>query len=1355
MASQFEKYLADNPAERDKPPDVVLEELYGTSGVQESFEVYAEKVLRDPDRPLGRVPYKPFAEREPQPPTTEPDEQSTNPVDKPRGFKERIVEGYKSGAGPTPPPKEPLRQYGPAGAVADMTSNVVEGVPRVIGGAIGALGGVVTGLAEPVIGKSQSDKLQRDWKPGVDTAMVVGGIAPARQIPRVPLRESLSRSHRNFSEAMRHTDEMVQLLEADLKVARDIGDAERVGAIEAEINRMKEFKQKVDVGPPKEGDPIMSRMVPTPEGPQSALINTFDHYYMIMKDKFHPYNKAVKEATGSFAGKHLLPEKFDPYVLARLTAGVDGQTEHFIKWGTFDYGTAEAGVTGQGLRQILAPVSKNQADLASALRYAIAKRVLEKEGQSIMTGVDIDFARKVVDSVETMAASVKPTDKASLAHWQMANNIVNSQRGLVGYNAALVKYLVDAGVIAEETAERFQSMNLDYIPFYRLLDETQRSGGPRGGQSSMNLVKIMRGSDKEILNPLESMIGNTYAFLKVAAQNRARAALTQMAEHYDMPHIAERILTFSKEVTAEQKAAKSELVTFLEENGLAPEAGETLSVLQPKVWRQSGNEIVVMRNGQREVWRVDPAIAEATRNMNASSVNALANIAAVPARLLRGGATRSPDYPFMNMFKDQFNAIISSQYGYGPWDLFRSLFDVTDEIGKNGNMFNPGKGYLEFLRAGGANATVVAMDEMRIEMARQKLVGRTPGEYAKLSYEVPLGVMQFFSNMSENATRVAGYLNARAEGASPFAAAYEARELTLDFARMGSQMQAYNMITAFANAQMEGVDRIARAFASDPVRAPMIALAGITVPSVLLWINNHQDPRYKNKASYEKNNQWHFFQTDWQALPKEVGADQSWKPLPDDMDDADVKRQAKLYPVRKKDGKWQFNDGVLANYYNAFPIRLKEDGSWEADMGKSIKIGKPFELGVTFGTSIERMLDVWWDKDPDGARGFVNAFLQAFGPNIVPTVLNTPMEIVSDRNFFLDRNLTPRALKDELPAYRYNEYTSEAAKKIGKALQSMPGIEGVEFATPIAVDHLVRGWGGTLGQYVLNLTDYALRQAGVVEPSRHATTTAADWPMIRRIVSRNLGPAHEPVSLFYEKHIKIKQTEASRAKLGRQGQEDEAENLAREGTYTKLEEYSRALTNLSKEIAAIQRMPLRDPNNPQSRGWTADEKRNMIDQNYMAMNVIAKQGMRLIEDTEKGARKAAPARKSPQQRTALEGKDERYVMFSNLNNEAQKLRLARMPLPDQFEYAQYGRKATQEYYAQKLRAMSAEEREEVLAKLPPHARQFWGGLPDEWGSKKSRAPTAPPPPAYDVGPMIKNKPQDEFQRRLDDAKRSQ
>jgi hypothetical protein len=117
----------------------------------------------------------------------------------------------------------------------------------------------------------------------------------------------------------------------------------------------------------------------------------------------------------------------------------------------------------------------------------------------------------------------------------------------------------------------------------------------------------------------------------------------------------------------------------------------------------------------------------------------------------------------------------------------------------------------------------------------------------------------------ENATRL-GEFKKVSGGLTEKAAIQEggmaAREVTVDFARTGMKTRAMSLISAFFNAAVQGEDRVIRAFAEKPVGTTTKMMAAITLPSVLLYLSNRDDPRWQEIPRWQKDLFWIVFTED-------------------------------------------------------------------------------------------------------------------------------------------------------------------------------------------------------------------------------------------------------------------------------------------------------------------------------------------------------------------------------------------------------------------------------------------------------------------------------------------------------------
>ena len=85
----------------------------------------------------------------------------------------------------------------------------------------------------------------------------------------------------------------------------------------------------------------------------------------------------------------------------------------------------------------------------------------------------------------------------------------------------------------------------------------------------------------------------------------------------------------------------------------------------------------------------------------------------------------------------------------------------------------------------------------------------------------------------------------------------DVREGIIDFNRMGAMGSIYNSIEPFFNANLQDAAIFANVARERPLATAIKTANGITLPSVLLWMKNHDDPDYQTLPDYEKDLYWH------------------------------------------------------------------------------------------------------------------------------------------------------------------------------------------------------------------------------------------------------------------------------------------------------------------------------------------------------------------------------------------------------------------------------------------------------------------------------------------------------------------
>jgi hypothetical protein len=917
---------------------------------------------------------------------------------------------------------------------------------------------------------------------------------------------------------------------------------------------------------------------------------SWDKFYTQAVDDLHPL-KAVDEGA---------------YDLARLTRGQFGKAEHFLEHGTYDFHTYKT--NGPALKDILAPV---RDDLDGVRAFLASKRAVEIEASGRKSGMDLEAAQRVISEGEG-------------TYGKMAEEIVTYQRNGL-------KYLKDSGVLSDEAFTAMTEAGKSYVPFFRMMGEGEMGGGGAGkGFGPGNPVKKLKGSERDIIDPLESIIKNTYAYISIAERNAVgiklidalKKAGSEVASSERVQSAAvkvnDKIYTGSNHLEALEKAAKElgtdvekihtkvddakssqfdawvtstgrfidskeaakitksphkkldssdpeftvqrgkpardpELVAYLKEQGVTdPDA--IVDFVKSAIPEQSGETIGAFRNGVKETVKVnDPDLVRAFHGLEQSSANMLFKVLAVPAKSLRAGAVLSPDFIVRNVTRDFMTALVNSKGFFSPIDTAKGLVSV---IRKDAD-------FLDWMKGGGANSTMVALDRAYMQESLQKLNAETglmdrAWNVVKHPISSSLAPLRLASELAENATRLGEFKKVRGEGKEAIqAAAMASREVTLDFARIGASMRAYNMITAFGNAQIQGLDRIGRAFHDRPFNTTAKVAGGITLPSVLLWWANKDDPRVKELPAWQKDLFW-----------------------------------------------------IVATKDHLY------------------RIPKPFELGVVFGSGVERILDQTVGNNPEAFDKFSKSVIDLLMPNVTPTAIQPIVEQFANRSTFSDRTLIPAGMEKHLPEYQYTPYTTELTKKLGQMISAFPGMRasavgpGAPFGpiartvtSPILMENYLRSWTGGLGMYALQAADVGLRKAGMLPDPVTPTPTLADIPVVKAFVVRYPSATTQSIQEFYDKHEVTKKFYDTWMAKAQEGDADAMARIQSAGgpmMFVRLDAIKETLTEHGKLVRDIYKNPT----------IKAEEKRQLIDSLYFNMIEIGKAGKQMMTESEKALKQA-------------------------------------------------------------------------------------------------------------------------------------
>lgn len=754
---------------------------------------------------------------------------------------------------------------------------------------------------------------------------------------------------------------------------------------------------------------------------------------------------SYKDATG----KRLSIDD-NPGELARLAYGAHAKADMAIKQGIFD---ADGKKKMSGFEEILQPLEK---DIEAFVEYAVARRVVEKSQQGLETGFDVVQADLLVRT------GSKEFQKAfgQLQEW------MNTQ----------LDDMVSAGVLGEEQRAKIIEQNENYVPFARLLDDVAKAppGTTARGLPVRKVVKQFKGSEKEILDPLEVIVKNRYAVQQIIENNRARKRLVEFNDK--LPEDFQFISKAKKKMSVTKIAeGDTQLKKFLEENGLDIQDATGIHLYRAMSKNLSDGDFIVLENGKPVVYTAkDPDLVRSLSSLDRSSMGLVVKILGAPSALLRTGVTINPEFVIKSTVREQIGGVLQNDFLVVPVvDAARGLAGLT----KKDKDFN------RWVNAGGANASMLSLDKQLFNVMTGK---NTIGQHRDLTEQAwnvvsaPGRLATNVSLLAENSMRLGQFKRSIRAGKTDEVAALRARDVALDFSRRGAEgaLEAYNAVTAWQGAAINGIDRFHTAWTRNPAGTAMKTAALVTLPSLVLWAMNREEEWYKNLEDWERAMFWHF-------------------------------------PTGQNDAT---GEPIIA------------------------RVPMPHQFGPLFGFLPIKMMEDFGKEDKEALDGVVETVRQTYSVPLIPVVATPLLELGANHSFFTGDPVVGQSQQRVLPEYRYTPYTTALTKELSKTLSLMPGAPD-KFISPVALEHMVRGYSGSIGTNMLHLADFAGRKIGALPDIDKPDPQLADNPVYGAFFIRNASGGKD-LSDFYDNAERLEQLKNSiRQEALRGGNVDEVERI--------------------------------------------------------------------------------------------------------------------------------------------------------------------------------------------------------------------
>lgn len=591
------------------------------------------------------------------------------------------------------------------------------------------------------------------------------------------------------------------------------------------------------------------------------------------------------------------------------------------------------------------------------------------------------------------------------------------------WQKALLDWAEEGGAIDGDTRPLWE--HADYIPFYRVKDERLGpqfaekagiTGARRGLANQAQPIKRLTGGKSQLGNPLENIMMNLNLLVQTTMRNRPAALAVEN-------FLPSGLITEAKgfEHLKEALIPIDELKRKLRGVGIDPtDMPEVALRGMQKMWSieaPSGPDVFsVLIKGKRKYFHAhDELLFRALTNIN--------------QRLFTSFLGRTMMAPFRGS-KRLLTSMITLDPAFMGANWLRDVWmSYVNARHAKGVPAIPGavkgikqaltldKEMLNIMAAGGAfyAGYINANDPGSAARSMRRAMRAEGINTTVLDSLWKLG--NAYVNVAaamENSNRIAhGYNKTMKETGSVAEAIWESKDL-MNFAKHGDGwlMQLLTQTVPFMNARIQGTVRTGERSFFEGKHA-----TGVTLAKGLLYT-------FITLAIYWMNRD-----------------DERYKLLPDEAKD--------LY--------WHF---------------------WI--YGHHFAIPKSFEVGAIFGTVPERLWEFLESDADDKGKvaldrlGWIIREMFNMDPRQVQLVY--PMvEAINNHNSFFDGPIVPWYLEKTDPAYQYTDKTSPTAREIAEILPDNRWWLPDFIESPMIIEHLIRGYMGTLGGYALQALDTAIR----------------------------------------------------------------------------------------------------------------------------------------------------------------------------------------------------------------------------------------------------------------------------------------
>lgn len=749
--------------------------------------------------------------------------------------------------------------------------------------------------------------------------------------------------------------------------------------------------------------------------------------YTAFVDDLNPIYRAARKIGNIYRanmGEGMdLPAASDPYKLARLGRQSAAAGHMDIMHGVLPYRglKPEGPALSEAIEEALGSSYWDDARIADFGAYLSSLRLLVEWRRYL----DGDLVNP--PDMEPMGSLLRLVDEHDKANpsWRGAAMKVSA------FARQLWKKKFEAGLITKEAYDEGLKLPF-YVPLLRDVSDRGKVAGQQVSQTGKGgVVFRFRGSDRDIINPIQALMQEAYQTADIIFRNDVFKALDDMAERAGLGAraIVERL--DPEKIDTGRVNLKETLEAALEEGELSVrdahlietllETDNELAGIAPSIVKagqvtEKGEPIVfVWRNGERQALRLADKefgreLYDTLTNMNRDVRNIFINTVAAPTAILRAGVTMTPDFMMANLLRDQLSTWVLNP-SFTPFVSAARGFQNEITSSELARLYNSVGGIM-----GGANVSTVS--RTKAQRAIRDLRRRSYKARAVSSLEDFLKITE----VSETATRLglfeAQFKRFKGQGLSDYEAIVEAAFIArdnLDYGRRGSRMLHARRLVTFLNASIQGLDKSGRTLIAPVWGALSRRRSGVAASP--------------QEAAALKN------------------AFAAWTKMA-----AIGVFGLQLASLYRDDPEYE----EISDHLKATHWMVKANGEW-------IAIPKPFDLAI-LSNIFERSYEAAHKNDPTAYDRLASGLVELLLPPMQGPITRTYLGLAYNKDPETGRAVVPEYKLGLDPRQQYDAYTSELSVALGDRIN----------VSPSQIDYFLTNVGGTWARHILNHTNRLL-----------------------------------------------------------------------------------------------------------------------------------------------------------------------------------------------------------------------------------------------------------------------------------------